>query len=280
MSTNKDIVLLQRDKDSLDEDRKLVVYENDSSMNFIFTNSKDEQITLYDHTYSCITVNYEYKKKSFRYVDVYLTNRFTMDTVKATIDATQTDQADLKECSFLALWDFNKDKHTTVKLALSLNDFDYGDVYIQIYDDPEEKDKYCAPIIVQFTNTPTVYRVDTFKMNPSKSSPEIEDYDNVFSSAFGSELNFVADAGRTDILTSDKQNSEYYNDFMSTDRLITNGLSEDSAKSVHGHPVYFVKYCSFVTDEFSKEFRNQRFSQFSRVFCNFRIPDDKQHRQL
>lgn len=263
MSTNKDIVLLQRDKDSLDEDRKLVVYEKDTSIDCRFSSAESGEVVLYAHTYSFVTANYEYKTKSFRYADVYVTNRFTMDAVKTTIDSTHDEQVDLKEYSFIALWDDEENKCTVVELALSMHDFDYGDIYIQLYDDPEEKDKYCAPIIVQFTNTPTVYRVDTFKTNPSKSNPEIEDYDNVFSSAFGSEFEEKADAGRTNVLTDDTSidhgvslNPEYYNDFMSNDRLITNGLSEDSVKSISGHPVYSVKYCSFVPNSFSKEFRN------------------------
>lgn len=260
MSTNKDIVLLQRDKDSLNEDRKLVVYEKDNSVDFSFMNVEREDIVLYAHTYSHIFASYEYKSNSFKYADVYVTNRFTMDTVKTSIDTTQGRQVNLKECSQLASYNDGANQRTVVELVLSMNDFDYGDIYIQFYDDPEEKDKYCAPIIVQFTNTPTVYLTDTFKTNPSKSSPDIEDYDNVFSSAFGSELKGISDTGRTDVLTGKNTvDSEYYNDFMSSDKLITNGLSEDSVKSVNGHPVYSVKYCSFIPSAFSKEFRNRRF---------------------
>lgn len=203
MSTNRDIVLLQRDKDSLDEDRKLVVYEKDTSIDCVFSSTKSGEVVLYAHAYSYVTANFEYKTKSFRYADVYVTNRFTMDTVKTTIDSTQNEQVDLKECSFIALWDDEENKCTVAEVVVSMYDFDYGDVYIQLYDDPEEKDKYCAPIIVQFTNAPTVYRVDTFKTNPSKSSLDIEDYDNVFTSAFGSELETLADRGRTNVLTDE-----------------------------------------------------------------------------
>lgn len=260
MSTNKDIVLLQRDKDSLNEDRKLVVYEKDNSADFSFMNVEREDIVLYAHTYSHILASYEYKTDSFKYADVYVTNRFTMDTVKTSIDTTQGRQVNLKACSQLASYNDGANQRTVVELVLSMKDFDYGDVYIQFYDDPEEKDKYCAPIIVQFTNTPTVYLADTFKTNPSKLNSDIEDYDNVFSSAFGSELEGTSDTGRTDVLTGkNTTDSEYYNDFVSSDRLITNGLSEDSVKSVNGHPVYSVKYCSFTPSAFSKEFRNRQF---------------------
>jgi len=172
---------------------------------------------------------------------------------------TDSQVISLKDCSLISQ-NINLDqKSLTIELSLSMCDFDYGDIYIQFYDDPEEKDEYCAPIIIQFTNTPTVYRTDTFKINPSKLNPDIEDYDPVFSSAYGSELEGIPDVGRTDVLTEkDASNSEYYNDFLSNDRLVTNGLSEDSIKSIKGHPVYSIKYCSFVPAAFSKEFRNRQ----------------------
>lgn len=257
MSTNKDIVLLQRNKDSLNKDRKLVVYEKDNSVDFSFTNAEQKDIVLYAHTYSHILASYEYKTDTFKRADVYVTNRFTMDTVKTSIDTTQNSQVDLKDCSQLTSWVDTVNQRTMIELVLSMNDFDYGDIYIQFYDDPKEKDKYCAPIIVQFTNTPTIYLADIFKTNPSKSNPDVEDYDNIFSSAFGSELKEIPDIGRTDVLTGNNvSNSEYYNDFMSNNRLITNGLIENAVKSVNGHPVYSVKYCSFLPSTFSKEFRN------------------------
>lgn len=257
MSTNRDIVLLQRDKDSLNEERKLVVIEEDNSVNFSFKNVEQKDIVLYAHTYCHILAKYEYKSDSFKYADVYVTDRFTMETVKTSIDTTQGRQVNLKECSQLFSRNDGANQYTVVELVLSMRDFEYGDVYIQFYDDAEEKDKYCAPIIVQFTNAPTIYLADAFKTNPSKSYPDIEDYDNVFSSAYGSELEETADVGRTDVLTGkNAANSEYYNDLLSSDRLITNGLSKDSVESIDGHPVYSVKYCSFIPSTFSKEFRN------------------------
>lgn len=257
MSTNKDIVLLQCDKDSRNEDRKLVVYEKDNSVDFSFKNVEQKNIVLYAHTYCHILAKYEYKHDSFKYADVYVTNRFMMDTVKTSIDTTREKQVNLKECSQLFSRNDSANQYTVVELVLSMHDFEYGDVYIQFYDDTEEKDKYCAPIIVQFTNAPTVYLADAFKTNPSIASPDIEDIDNVFSSAYGSEFKETADTGRTDVLIRKTAvNSDYYNDLLSNDRLITNGLSKDSVESINGHPVYSVKYCSFIPSTFSEEFRN------------------------
>lgn len=254
MSTNRNIVLLQRDKDSAGVDRRLIVYEKDNSVDKSCKSVDGSDIKLYAHTYSNLLVKYEYKTKTFKYADVYVTDRFTLDAVKTSIDISQDSTLSLKDCSVMTSNVDSVNKFTEVELVLSMYDFDYGDIYIQFYDDPTEKDKYCAPIIVQFTNAPTVYLADTYKTNPSVENKDIVDSDNVFSSAFGSQLKESPDTGRTDVLTENATNSEYYNDFLSKDRLITNGLSTDSVRSVDGHPVYSVKYCSFIPSAFSRDF--------------------------
>ena len=140
-------------------------------------------------------------------------------------------------------------------------DFMYGDICVQFYDDPNNKDQYCAPVIVQFTNAPTVNAVGVYKWRPNFTTKTIEDYDNIFTSSFGSRLTDIADEGRTDVFTSiGSTNVEYYNDFMKSDRLITNGMAkqrlseDDHEESISGHPVYMVEYRTFVPSAFSEMF--------------------------
>lgn len=264
MSTNRNIVLLQRNKDSAGVDRQLMVYEKDNSIDKSYKNAEGNVITSYAHTYSNLLVKYEYKTETFKHADIYVTNRFTLDAVKTSIDTSQDSIVSLKDCSIMTSSVDSVNKFTEVELVLSMYDFDYGDIYIQFYDDPTEKDKYCAPIIIQFTNAPTVYLTDTYKTNPSVENKDIVDKDNVFSSAFGSQLEETPDTGRTDVLTKDAINSDYYNDLFAKDRLITNGLSADINKSVDGHPVYSVKYCSFIPSAFSEEFGKDNSSTITR----------------
>lgn len=197
---------------------------------------------------------YEYKNEAFKYADVYVTNRFTLDTVKTTIDFNSSNTTTiLKDYSNIQAFTNHYEKFSTLDVCLSMYDFDYGDIYVQFYDDAADKDKYCAPIIIQFTNAPTIYQLDTYKTNPSSKSIDISDEDNVFSSAYGSQLKAIPDTGRTDVL-SQSNYSNYYNELFTENRLITNGLAADATSSVYGHPTYSIEYCSFIPSTFSKEY--------------------------
>ena len=120
--------------------------------------------------------------------------------------------------------------------------------------------QYCAPVIVQFTNAPTIFVANVYKWRPNFTTTAVEDYDNIFTSSFGSRWQpgnvDMPDQGRTDVLTGYAQNAEYYNDFMKSDRLITNGYvdPENHGVSLSGHPVYMVEYRSFVPSAFSEMF--------------------------
>lgn len=258
MSVNKRTRILRRIKDSQGADRELEVFEEDNSQDLV------NATTLYANTYSRITFEYEYKESeyddpdTFFFADVYVTNRFTMDTYKKTPPI----YFDPGSNSFISIPNTHSyfrarvdttNKRTILEVVLSMADFMFGDIYVQFYRDANDKEQYCAPIIVQFTNAPTVCVSNIYKWNPN-SATKLSDEDTVFTSSFGSTSACVPDTGRADVLTSNAPNAEYYNDFMSAHRLITNGLAKDETHSFSGHPVYTIEYTAFVPSAFSEQF--------------------------
>lgn len=248
--------------------------------------SNNSGITLYANTYTHFTFTQEYKSSKFLYCDVVITNRFTMESTRFTIDFHKTNlynddnivnvselkdeemsnshyvsDTDVKFLQIYAYDDNYQNHRNFVNLKLSMADFMYGDICVQFYDDPDNKDQYCAPVIIQFTNAPTVNAVGVYKWRPNFTTKTVEDYDNIFTSSFGSRLTDVADEGRTDVFTANgsSTNAEYYNDFMKSNRLITNGCTDPvkhdgNEVSLSGHPVYMVEYRTFVPSAFSKMF--------------------------
>lgn len=253
MSVNRRTRILYRTKDSQNENRELEVFEEDTSRDLI------NATTLYANTYSRITFEYEFKTSTFTFADVYITNRFTMDTYYKNNPPIYFDTG---SDSFITIPNTNSyfracvdttNKRTKLEVVLSMADFMYGDIYVQFYDESDKKERYCAPIIVQFTNAPTVCVSNIYKWNPN-SATQLPDEDTVFTSSFGSISACVPDTGRTDVLTNNALSTEYYNDFMSANRLITNGLAKDETSSLSGHPVYTIEYTAFVPSAFSEQF--------------------------
>ncbi len=258
MAVNKRTRIFHRTVDSEGTNRELEVFEEDTMTDLV------NAATLYANTYSRITFEYEYKTSTFNFADVYITNRFTMDTYYKNNPPISFDAG---SNSFIPIPDTNSyfrayvdttNKRTKLEVVLSMVDFMYGDIYVQFFDERSKKERYCAPVIVQFTNAPTIHAVGVYKWRPNFTTQNVEDYDNIFTSSFGSRLTSIPEEGRSDVLTAGA-NTNYYNDFMSHDRLITNGYANPNKVggnevSISGHPVYMIEYRSFVPSAFSKEF--------------------------
>lgn len=256
MSVNKRTLLLHRTKDSEGNNRELDVFEEDTMTDLV------NATTLYADTYSRITFEYEFKTSTFKRADVYITNRFTMDTYKNTSISFNVSESQFigipNTVSYFRAYVDTTNKRTKLEVVLSMLDFMYGDIYVQFYDESDKKERYCAPIIVQFTNAPTIHAVGVYKWRPNFTTRNVEDYDNIFTSSFGCRRDYISEAGRSDVLTAGT-NTDYYNDFMSNDRLITNGYADPNKVggnevSISGHPVYMVEYRSFVPSAFSEMF--------------------------
>ena len=291
MSTTKTRELLYRSKaKSTSDNRVLLAVEHDNSADFnatkyptFFNRNGIKDVTLYAHTYVKIECLIQFYDTRFEHCEVVITDRFTMDSERFTLDyanaqdsATDPDHnpkyynVQIKNYS-IAQFAFDKQartdtdsringkKFTNVTLVLSMADFPhFGDIDFQFYGrNASEKDKYSDPAIVQFTNAPTIYIADIYKWRPNldASTSGIEDYDNVFASGFGSRLSGVANAGRVNVLTGNVADSDSYNDFLSADRLITNGYRNSAINaSYSGHPVYMIEYVGIVPSSFSSAF--------------------------
>jgi hypothetical protein len=189
-----------------------------------------------------------------------------MDCRKVTIDmstaALSFSKIDNTSGTYYKAENDARAKQSKIELLISSADFEYGDVYAQFYDKATEKDRYCAPIIVQVTNMPTIYLTNIYKWRPTSVNNTIADYDNIFTSSFGSVSANKPDTGRTDVFYKITEQTECYNDFMQNDRLITNGLIDEAtleesiAYSISGHPIYALEYRSFVPSAMSYVFGN------------------------
>ncbi len=290
MSTTRTRELLYRSKakSTSDDDRVLLAVEHDNSVDFsatkyptFFNRNGIKDVTLYAHTYVRIECMIQCNSE-FKYCEVVITDRFTMDSKRFPLDYTnaqdsETDpdhnpkyyNAQIKNYSIAQYAvdqqnrtdddpRVNNKKFTNVTLVLSMADFPhFGDIDFQFYDSVDKKDEYSDPAIVQFTNAPTIYIADIYKWRPNlaASTSAIEDYDNVFASGFGSRLSGVPNTGRVNVLTGNVADSDSYNDILSADRLITNGYRNDEiTASYSGHPVYMIEYVGIVPSSFSSAF--------------------------
>lgn len=118
-----------------------------------------------------------------------------------------------------------------------------GNVYILFYDNPSNKELYMDPVVVDFTNAPTIISNYLIKYDETTT-------DNVFNTKWK-----PADGARIDVLTgSTTTSSEYYNEYKDNNRLYTNGIgSRNTGRTTfkNGHPVYVNWLMTFVPKEIS-----------------------------
>lgn len=233
MSTNQtQIQLLSGQNNGL----AYTAYEITNAVDFM------PDVTLYAHTYARIKIAHEFNNTyKCNKCDVLITNRFTMDSNRFTVNNWLQNDVKINNTDISYYSSYVEQNTHVIELALSMQDFMFGDICIQFYD--TNIDDFCPPIIVQFTNAPTIFASDIYKMNST-------DEDSVFSASFGADN---ADSGRTDVFTANSEN--YYNEVLSADRLITNGKLDNNV-SVHYHPTYVITYSSFVPSAFSYQFGN------------------------
>lgn len=274
MSTNQsNNIVLFRQFDSEHELRSVQVIEHSNehshtSTNVDFGDGERKDVHYYPRTFARMEILHKYLSNPFDYADITITNRFTMDSTKFTVkfvengvNVSKHEVINDKKASTYISQVFADAKVNDIQLVLSMYDFMYGDVCVQFYEDERHKDQYDAPIIFQFTNAPTVFTGDIYKMLPgdTEATSAIEDYDNVFSSAFGTKSLNKADSGRTNALLPTAAETECYNDFLSANRLMTNGCMDpntelDPPRSLSGHPTYVVEYTCIVPSAFSSAF--------------------------
>ena len=303
MSVNRDTCLLYRDHAKASSgERALLVFEHDNMSNFdksthstYYTDSVKD-IMFCAHTYTRIECLIQYFDTRFEHCEVTITDRFTMDSTRFTLEYTNATHGSdsnpkyynrqIKDYSIaqfaydqIARTDaddrINGKKFTNVTLLLSMADFPhYGDIVFQFYGQNEStKDTYSDPVIVQFTNAPTIYQSNLYKWHPHNIENQNQyDPDNVFNSAFGEFWNSAAntrsaaDSGRVNVLTADT--ADGYIDVYTTNRLMTNGIRDwnDPPMSLSGHPMYIAHYDSFVPKSFSDVFGiNQRPVKFTTI---------------
>lgn len=262
MSTNSDnTIILSRTKDSQQQSRSLIVFERNNTVD-IYNNVKSPSIKYRANTYTTFKIEHEYLDEPFRYVDVVVTNRFTMESYEKRQLVANTASSDFltdsNASSYIVSVDTSK-KINEVTLFLSMTDLMFGDVYLVFYDTPNKQDEFDAPIIFQFTNGPTVIAGNLYKWHPH-NSVQTADYDNVFNDDFGAFWDWdisargKEDTGRTDVLQVDP--FEGYAEIYPYYRLMTNGIRDmkSTPMSLSGHPVYIAHYDTFVPKAFASAF--------------------------
>lgn len=210
----------------------------------------------YPHMYTRLSV-YAQVESHYNYADVYVTDRFTMNTYKLMefempYDAQHpsVDQAvfgfiDGTNIGYNAAY-FAATKYVSFSVIVPISDVMCGNLYVLFYDNENAKDEDMYPVILDINNAPSVYIADLYKWRPITDGQEF-DYDNVFNDYFGSVSSHKPDSGRTNVLTGSVANSDSYNDFLSEDRLISNGIRDTSKwASISGHPLYVAEYRTFV----------------------------------
>ena len=207
-----------------------------------------ESTEYYPHMYTRLSVHAQVDSP-FNYVDVYITDRFTMNTYKlmkfrmpADMQSGFIDDTNIGyEADYSATT-----KYVSFSVIVPISDVMCGNLYVLFYYDENAKDADMYPVILDINNAPSVYIADLYKWHPVTDGQEL-DYDNVFNDYFGSISSHKPDSGRTNVLTGFVANSNSYNDFISANRLISNGIRDTSKwASVSGHPLYVAEYRTFV----------------------------------
>ena len=240
----------------------------------VFSADTTKSVYFYPRTYTWFEIRQYYVNEPFHYADITITNRFTMESTKMTVRMFDDDMSfetkkviDTKKASCVYATAVTQDQFNLVRLTLSMYDFMYGDVCLQFYNQSNKADidAYDAPIIFQFTNAPTVFTGDIYKLSPGDTeATSAEAYDNVFSASFGTKLLNKADSGRTNVLLPTVAESECYNDFLSADRLMTNGCVDLTTESnptcsLSGHPIYIAEYTCIVPSAFASAFGTEQY---------------------
>ena len=264
MSTNSDsTIILSRTKDSQQQPRSLTVYERNNTVN-TYNSVKSPSVKYLAHTYTAFYIEHKYLNEPFRYVDIVVTNRFTMESyekrqlVANPSSPTSDFLTDSNASSYIVSVNTSK-KINEVTLYLSMTDLMFGDVYLVFYDTPNKQDEFDAPIIFQFTNGPTVIAGNLYKWHPHNNVQKA-DPDNVFNDNFGAFWDWDAgkrgteDTGRTDVLQADPFAG--YSEVYPFYRLMTNGIRdmESTPMSLSGHPVYIAHYDTFIPKAFASAF--------------------------
>lgn len=228
-----------------------------------------KSVYFYPRTYTWFEIRQYYPVEPYHYADITITNRFTMESTRMTIRMFDDNMSfetnkviDTKKASCVYATAVTQDQFNLIRLTLSMYDFMYGDVCLQFYNQVNKADidSHGDPIIFQFTNAPTVFTGDIYKLSPGDTAAtSAEAYDNVFNASFGTKLLNKADSGRTNVLLPTVAESECYNDFLSANRLMTNGCVDLTTESnltcsLSGHPIYIAEYTCVVPSAFASAF--------------------------
>lgn len=262
MSTNSDTtIILSRNKDSQQQPRSLIVFERNNTVDS-YNSVNSHSIKYLANTYTTFRIEHKYLSNPFKYVDIVITNRFTMDSYEKRELAANVDSSGFLTDSNASSYTVSVDtteKINEITLFLSMTDLMFGDVYLVFYDTLKKQDEFDAPIIFQFTNGPTVLAGNLYKWHPH-NNVQNADYDNVFNDNFGAFWDWDAgkrgkeDTGRTNVLHDDPFAG--YAEVYPHDRLMTNCIRdmENTPMSLSGHPVYIAHYDTFVPKAFASAF--------------------------
>lgn len=259
-SINKAVELIRVKRKTDTKEVYVVKQQNNSNIILPHERTSLPPITFYANMYELFNI-YAEVTSNYKFVELCITDRFTMNSYKKQIELTTTNSEAfclIDNTHILVSNSLTNNVHR-VNVCVPVTDVMCGNIYALFYDKVSERDKYTPPIIVDVNNAPSVYMNDMYKWHPHNNSTAT-DPDNVFNDKFGEFWDAaqgkrdVPNVGRTDVLSAGTTNSDSYNDFIGQDRLITNGIrywSESDSpnstlESLSGHPIYNVIFETFV----------------------------------
>lgn len=258
-SINKAVELIRVKRKT--DDKEVYVVKQRNNETIILPNQITHlpPIVFYANMYELFNI-YAEVDDHYNYVELCITDRFTMDSYKKQIElSTGGEKFCLIDNTRILVSDTLVNNVHRVNVCVPVTDVMCGNIYAMFYDYESERDKYTPPIIVDVNNAPSVYMNDMYKWHPHNNSTAT-DPDNVFNDKFGEFWDAaqgkrdVPNVGRIDVLSAGTADSDSYNDFVGQDRLITNGIrywdEDDSPNNVlesfSGHPIYNVIFETFV----------------------------------
>ena len=222
--TNQDIEITSFNLNGSD-DWPCTIYESDNSKRIT-----NDQYVLYENCYSVYKVKIGYVSK-WVHLDFLLNDDINLNSVSQHIDlsAVQPGIEDNEDTLYtldndgIYLKKIENEEESTLELYFYIT-FKYNKGAFCLNFQSDDQSITYPDILVNFVNLPSIIKTRFYK--------DIGVNDNVFN------LSSTDQPIRVDVLTANGTNNEFYNDYLSANRLYTNS-----------EPNYYIQYTAFMPNE-------------------------------
>lgn len=214
--TNQDIEITAFNLNGSD-DWPCTIYESDNSKRIT-----NDQYVLYENCYSVYKVKIGYVSTKWVHLDFLLNDDINLNTVSQDINLSE-DTLYTLDNDGIYLKKIENEEESTLELYFYIT-FKYNKGAFCLNFQSDDQSITYPDILVNFVNLPSIIKTRFYKDDGVN--------DNVFN------ISSTDQPIRVDVLTANGTNNEFYNDYLSANRLYTNS-----------EPNYNIQYSAFMPNE-------------------------------